>query len=381
MSSPSIAFGEVASFLSGFAWSAPKFNSDGTGIPVIRIQNVSTSDSSFLYWNEAFDERFVIREGDMLLTLSGSFRATVWDGPNALLNQRIVKIVPSSRINRRYLLHYLSMKLGDIERMGRHALVNNVSLADLKAMPVPLPPLEEQRRIAAILDQAEELRVKRRATIALLDQLPQAIFLEMFGDPAANPKGLATALLGDLCIRITDGTHQPPMFADSGHPFLFVRNIVTGEINFDTEKFISDETHEELTRRCPIEQGDVIYSTVGSYGVPAVVRTTKKFAFQRHIAHLKPKRDKLLPEFLSGMLASPPVRRQADGFARGVAQKTINLADIRRYLVFAPPIEMQQHFADRVETIHRAKAAHQSALAELDALFVSLQAEAFERRL
>src|SRR5439155_772742 len=105
-----------------------------------------------------------------------------------------------------------------------------------------------------------------------------------------------------VCVRITDGTHQSPQWSPEGNPFLFVSNIVSGEIDFETQKFISDETHHELTRRSPIEVGDVLYTTVGSYGVPAVVRTKRKFAFQRHIAHLKPDHRLIEPEFLRVML-------------------------------------------------------------------------------
>lgn len=282
---------------------------------------------------------------------------------------------PSKRIDFRYLLH--SLRNFDVRPYITGSTRSKLTKDGASRIEIPLPSLDEQQRIAAVLDKAEELRAKRRAAIALLDQLPQAIFEDMFGDPESNPKGLPTRVLGDLCTRITDGTHQPPAFANSGHPFLFVRNIVSGVIDFETEKFISDETHQDLTRRCPIEVGDVIYSTVGTYGIPVVVRTTRKFAFQRHIAHIKPDRGKLLPDFLCGMLASAPLKRQADAAARGVAQKTINLADIRRYRVFAPRLELQIQYTSKIEAIHRAKAAHQTALSNLEDLLASLQDQSF----
>ena len=291
----------------------------------------------------------------------------------------IIPILPGPKLDRRYLAHYL-LTPGMLALASDRATGANLPRLSPNALldfPVPLPPLDEQRRIAAILDKAGELVAKRRQALALLDQLTQAIFLDMFGDPEKNTKNLPTSLLSELCVRITDGTHLPPKFSSTGHPFLFVRNIVGGEIDFNTEKFISEETYQELTRRCPIELGDVIYSTVGSYGVPVVVRSTRRFAFQRHIAHIKTDRAKLLPEFLCGMLASPPLRRQADFAARGIAQKTINLADIRKYLVFAPPLDLQRCFASQVESIHRIKSIHQSALGFAEALFASLQFKAF----
>lgn len=240
-----------------------------------------------------------------------------------------------------------------------------------------MPPLEEQRHIAAILDQAETLRTQRRTALALLDSLTQSLFLDMFGDPVANPKGLPICELQRLCTRITDGTHQSPAWQKSGIPFLFISNIVEGQINFDTHKFISADTHAELTKRCPIEIGDVLYTTVGSYGNAAVVSTKELFAFQRHIAHIKPDRSKLDSRFLAAMIQSPGVRQQVDKVAKGIAQKTVNLADLKGLSVFWPPLPLQQIFATRIASIEALKATHRRALAALDALFASLQQRAF----
>jgi type I restriction enzyme S subunit len=217
----------------------------------------------------------------------------------------------------------------------------------------------------------------RRAALAQLDTLTQAIFLDMFGDPLATPKAIATATLGELCTRVTDGTHQPPKWSAHGHPFLFVSNVISGEINFHTEKFISDETHAELTRRCPIEVGDVLYSTVGSYGVPAVVRSPRKFAFQRHIAHIKPDRNVLNPEFLRAMLASPFVKRQAHKSARGIAQKTVNLSDIRDFVVLKPPMDDQHRFARASDAVRALRQKYKRSLDAIGACFMSLQDRAF----
>lgn len=279
----------------------------------------------------------------------------------------------------RWLMHRLSA-IG-LTDLNRAAAVPGLNREDAYRKRLLVPPLPEQRRIAAILDQADALRAKRRAAIAQLDTLAQSIFLDMFGDPEANPNHIATAPLSELCTRITDGTHQPPRWSDSGIPFLFVSNIVSGEIDFETQKFISEDTYAELTRRCPIEAGDVLYSTVGTYGVPAMVRAPRKFAFQRHIAHLKPRREFLLTPFLCGMLASPGVKRQADRAARGVAQKTVNLADIKSFTVFCPPLDIQRSFARRVAAAESLKASLARSLAHLDALFASLQYRAFRGEL
>lgn len=334
-----------------------------------------------MFWDEPHDNRFIVRKGDLLLTLSGSFRLEAWTGPDGLLNQRIAKLTPTSQVDRGWLLHVLRPRLSQIERLGKHALVNNVSIADIRNLTVPLPTLYEQRRIAAILDKADELRGKRRAILGKMGELTQALFTSTFGTLRTNPKGLKIARLREVCRRITDGTHQPPDWATSGVPFLFVSNINNGEINFQTQKFISEHTHTELMRRCPVEMNDVLYTTVGSYGNAALVNTRKKFAFQRHIAHLKPDQEKIDPEFLSIMLQSSEVRHQADRLARGIAQKTINLKELQEFLIFMPLIVLQREFVQKVRKIQRIKSEQDKSLVDMGSLFASLQHRAFRGEL
>jgi type I restriction enzyme S subunit len=119
----------------------------------------------------------------------------------------------------------------------------------------------------------------------------------------------------------------------------------------DTSKYITEETYYELTRRTPIDLGDTLYSTVGSYGIAVPVDTAERFCFQRHIAILKPNRDKVLPFFLTAFMNTPFIRHQADAAARGLAQKTVNLGDIKRFVGIQPPLSAQHAFVERVRDI------------------------------
>ena len=204
----------------------------------------------------------------------------------------------------------------------------------------------------------------------------------MFGDLATNPAKLPRVALSEVTTRITDGTHLTPKFIDSGVPFIFVKNVRNGAIDFQTDKYISDDEHVALYKRCPVEEGDVLYTTVGAtYGQAASVGAFTKFAFQRHLAHLKPDSTKIVPSFLGTMMQLPLVKQQADRWARGVAQPTINLKELREFVVPLPPIELQREFARRVTAVEKLKTAHRASLAELDALFASLQHRAFRGEL
>jgi len=364
------------------------------GVPLIRIQNVKPNrflPKEIRYISEAKARqlaRHEYRPGDVVITKLGEPCGVACLVPESAGSGIIVADIVRFRGDRRrvdhgYLSHFINSPTAAawVYREAKGTTRQRVNLSNFRRLPVPLPPLSEQRRIAEILDKADALRAKRRAALAQLDTLTQSIFLDMFGDPATNPKGWPTARLGELCSRITDGTHQPPKWSETGNPFLFVSNVISGELDFNTAKFISDETYAELTRRCPIEVGDVLYSTVGSYGVPALVRTERRFAFQRHIAHLKPDRRELDPEFLRVMLASPPLRRQADCVARGIAQKTVNLADIREFMVFKPPLDVQRELARSVTRVETLKAIHSKARGQCDGLFASIQHRSFSGEL
>jgi len=260
-----------------------------------------------------------------------------------------VKILKPSikNLNEKYLFYYLKQaKLPDDAGYSRH-------FKFLKRLQIPLPPLEEQKRIAAILDQANAVRLKRQQTIQLGEQFLRSVFLDMFGDPITNPKGLPTSSLIEVSKKVTDGTHQSPVWSETGIPFLFISNIVNNEISFQVDKYITEKNWLELTKNSPIEEGDVLYTTVGSYGNAALVKDNTRFCFQRHIAHIKPIKNIIHPTFLWVMMNSPGIKKQADKQARGIAQKTLNLGELKQFIIFVPPMSKQIEFVNIV-TQHKA---------------------------
>ena len=278
-------------------------------------------------------------------------------------------------------LYWALQHIDLLENADRAAMGKTLNKAKLSEVKIPLPPLAEQRRIASILDQADELRQKRQQAIEKLDQLLQATFIDMFGDPVDNLKELETVALLDLCKKVTDGTHQSPKWTTKGIPFLFISNIVDGEIDYSSQKFIDQATYDSLTKSTKIELNDILYTTVGSYGNVARVKSDQLFCFQRHIAHIKPDFDKINPKFFEKMLSSYGVRRQADRLVRGVAQKTLNLKDLKEIIVFNIPLVEQNHFVQKCEVIESLKIKSKLALNQADDLFKSLQNQAFSGNL
>ena len=288
-------------------------------------------------------------------------------------NQGFKNLICSDKIFNEYLYFFLSAKTEYLNSLGRGATFKEISKAIVENIMIPLPGIEDQKQIAARFVQVEDLIRLRKEQLQQLDQLVKSRFIELFG---AIPDSKHTTVT-DVCSIITDGTHQPPKFTSSGIPFLFVSNIVTNKITYKTEKHISEETYAELIKRTPIEIGDILLSTVGSYGHPAVVETDERFCFQRHIAYLKPKKDVVNSRYLYGVLLSADVQKQIEEKVKGIAQKTLNLSEIKKLHFPLPSLELQNEFASFVEHTDKLKLAVTEALAELETLKKSLMQQYF----
>ena len=268
--------------------------------------------------------------------------------------------------NKDYLCKFLQSKSMFLNSQARGATIKGIKIDVLSELEVPEISLEEQLRISKIIDEVKTIIVYRRQQLQKLDDLVKARFVELFG----SCKRMAS--MNELCSIITDGTHQPPKFQSNGIPFIFVSNLVKNTITYNAEKFISEETYGELYKRTPIEVGDLLLSTVGSYGHPAVVAEDRKFLFQRHIAYLKPKHDIVNSFYLHAALLSPGGQGQIEEKVKGVAQKTLNLSEIKKILVPLPSIEEQNAFEAFVKQTDKLRNAIQKTLNETQLLYDSL---------
>lgn len=311
--------------------------------------------------------------GDPNKTIAYQIEGKSW------VNNHAHVLRPKKRVDVRYLCRQLERY--DVVPFVTGTTRGKLTKGAASRIPLLLPPIAEQRRIAAILDRADAVRRKRQEAICLTEELLRSAFLEMFGDPVTNPKGWEVVQLEQVCRRVTDGTHQPPKWANEGIPFLFVSNIVNGEIDFNVSKYITEESWSSLTERCPIEINDILYTTVGSYGNATLVRTKKRFCFQRHIAHIKPNLDKVHPEFLLGLMQSDGIKRQADRQVRGVAQKTLNLRELKQFQVLVPPLSEQEQYILFRRKVESAMNKQQDELKAQHNLFNSLLQRAFRGEL
>ena len=243
-----------------------------------------------------------------------------------------------------------------------------VLFSDLAGYEFELPSIEQQDKLVELLWGFVELQDAYNALLKQTDELVKSQFIEQFGDKK-------TSHLQHISLLITDGTHQPPVFEKSGIPFILVSNLIENKITYDTSKYISEASYDTLIKRTPIEKGDILLTTVGSYGHPAIVTSPKRFCFQRHIAYIKPNKELINSIFLHQAILSPMVQEQIEKVVLGVAQKTLNLSAIRKLEIPLPCLQEQEAFAEFIQQLDKSKFELEQALSELTLTYKRILAE------
>ena len=247
--------------------------------------------------------------------------------------------------------------------------ISNLNLGRCEELSFPLPPLPEQRRIAAILDQAETLRTQRRSALAQLDSLTQSLFLDMFGDPVANPKEWPVETLKILGKVTTGGTPpggQEGMF-EGLIPFLTPGDL---ESNLPVKRTVTEAgAAHAVTVRAGATLVCCIGSTIGKTDI-----AKQKSAFNQQLNAVD--WDALIDDRY-GLMALRSLKAIIVSRGASTTMPILKKSSFEQLSICVPPLPLQQTFATRIQAIEALKATHRAALAQLDALFASLQQRAF----
>ncbi|KGD95703.1 hypothetical protein JL39_19785 [Rhizobium sp. YS-1r] len=267
------------------------------------------------------------------------------------------------------------------DKLARGVAQKTVTLSSLRDFEIPLPPLDEQKRIAAILNKADALRAKRRQAIVLLDSLTQSIFLEMFGDPVSNPKGWEVKSLAEFELFLTSGSRGwAEYYSEQGTPFIRIQNLKGGRLSTEDLVFVNAPENAEA-RRTRVESGDVLISITADLGRVAVVPAHVHQAanINQHIALFRPKG--INPIFLSSYLASQGGKRQFAALNRQGVKAGLNFSNIRALKILNPPMEMQRKFEKLAKLVADREIGLSGSSVGTEALFTSLQHRAFSGQL
>lgn len=204
-----------------------------------------------------------------------------------------------------------------------------------------------------IVDQNYNYSAKEELELILEDSKDNKKYKysEIMKVPFQIPNNWIWVKLEDICIKITDGTHKTPKYTSDGIPFISVKDVSSGEIDFSDTKFISEEEHKELYDRCNPEYGDILITKVGTTGVPAIVNTNKEFSLFVSVALLKINTDKINNRFLTYFLKSPVVQKQVKENTRGIGNKNWVLDAIKATILPLPPLEEQIRIVESLDVI------------------------------
>ncbi|MEV1109764.1 restriction endonuclease subunit S [Micromonospora sp. NPDC049751] len=289
----------------------------------------------------------------------------------------ILPIMPSAGLDRGYLAHFLAkpdvIELANSRATG--ASLPRLSPSELLKFRLPLPPLDEQRRIAEVLDRADELRAMRREARAHLDELAQSIFLDMFGDPARNSKGLPLTPLGMLGQWRSGGT--PPRsvreYFEGGIPWFSSGELGDMYVSQSKERVSPEALAETSAKRVP--SGSIM---IGMYDTAALKTSIAAVECSCNQAIAFASLDCTMADSIYIYFALRVGKEHFRRLQRGARQKNLNVGMIREMAIPLPPLTDQHQFHERIIAAEKLDGAHQVSLAELDALFASLQDRAFQ---
>ncbi len=302
---PEVALGDVAKIVMGQAPKGETYNDQGEGWPLIagagdfgdgvpKAKKFTTTPTR------------LSRPGDIVLGIRASIGEKVIADGEYCLGRGVAGLRGGDRLVDRYLWFWLSASASRLAAKGRGATFLQVNRADVAEMSIPLPPVEEQRRIAAILDVADDLRGKRRASLALLDSLTESIFLDMFGE---GQEEVPRRPLGDHLSFLTSGSRGwAKYYADQGQRFIRIQNVLRDELDGRDMAFVVAPDNAE-SRRTRVRAGDVLMSITADLGRTCVVPPEVEGAFiNQHLCLMRT--EALVPRYLSAFLTTQDAVRQ-----------------------------------------------------------------------
>ncbi len=317
--------------------------------------------------------------GTVLLSSRAPIGKVAIAGVEMYCNQGFKNLICSEAIYNRYLYHYLKSKTNYLNSLGRGATFKEISKNIVESIEIPLPSINKQRKIAAVLDKVSDLIAKRRQQLDKLDELVKSRFVEMFGDPIINSMHWMEELIGDSCFvtklagfEYTQYIH----YGDSGDVVMVkAQNVKNGKLNRKDLSYISNEVSNSLPRS-QLAAGDVVMTYVGAnIGDVAVIDDEYKYHLAPNVAKIRPNTEKYNSVYFMYMLMF--LNSYIVGNSADTAKAALGMERIRKLKIFTPPIGLQEQFAAFVAQVDKSKFSIQKSLEKLEMLKSVLMQEYF----
>lgn len=393
---------EIVDVVSGYAFRSPEYVTDARGPRLLRGINVAPGEinwSNMARWS-ADDlrhlEQFRLEVGDLVVGMdrpwiSTGFRVAVVSDADvpAYLVQRVARLRSGPQMDQRYLRYLITHDAfqNHLKSRNTETTVPHISILDIRGFECSIPTISEQRRIAAILDEADALRRKRREALVLLDDLLRSAFLDMFGDPVTNPRGWPMARLSALLLSIDSGWSpnceaRPAERAEWG---VLKLGAVTSGRFIEDHKALPEGVEPQTDLE--IRAGDLLFTRKNTTDLVAAVayvhRVRPRLMFPDLVFRLRPDSSQVLPSYLAACLMHAGKRSEVQALAAGSSGSMpgVSKAKLMTVSIPTPPLGVQAQFHRWVECHEQQRAQCVAAIGATEALFAALLQGAFTGKL
>lgn len=381
-----MSLGEILKVQSGFAFRSELFCDKDRGIPLIRIRDLPNQSTEVNYDGD-YREEFLVDAGDFLIGMDGDFRCFRWAGHRGLLNQRVCRLYGfSDALDPEYVFHWIGRKLDEIHETTAFVTVKHISAKQILGLTINLPPISEQRRIVDILNHAASIKRLCEEAHSKAQQVIPALFVEIFGDPATNPKGWKVVSFFDvLSTPVKNGLYLPKdryvNRLDTGIEMMHMADAFYGSVKRGKlRRVIADEKQIADYALC---ERDLIIARRslnfdGAAKACKIPRSKDPLIFESSLIRVTPNPDIVTTELLYYHLNDPNYRTM-HVYKRitGATIFGINQAGLSELPIFVPPIDLQEKFIERVAELEGINELNERATIAAEKLSQSLMSEVF----
>ena len=341
---------EVATFLNGYAFKPSDWSKEG--LPIIRIQNLTGTNRDFNYYNGNYNKKYLIENGDILISWSASLGIFLWENMTGILNQHIFKVIfdKNIEIDKIYFLHCMKFLIKKIEKNIHGSTMKHITRPEFEKIKFPIYEIDIQRKISKKLIFITKIIENNKKLLNKMEELSKSLFTKY-----SKNKKVVNLELEEICEFIKDGTHQTPTYVntnENGYKFLSSKDVSKGIINWDNTKYISEELHKELYKKIAPKKNDILLAKNGTTGIAALVDKEEIFDIYVSLAILRLKKE-YNPKYILEGINSIETNQQFKKSLKGIGVPNLHLKEIKKVKIPIPPIELQNKFAERVEKIEK----------------------------
>jgi type I restriction enzyme S subunit len=367
--------GELAQYINGKAFKPEDWKT--SGLPIIRIQNLTNSSKPFNYCDQPVEPRYYVNDGDLLISWSATLGSFIWDRGPAVLNQHIFKAIPNAELVERDFLHFLMLET--LEEIASHAhgiAMKHITKGKFETIEVAIPPLPEQRRIVArikeCMERVEEIGGLRRSATQEASDIEFACFHDALLQ-GANEKGWPIRTLDDVAKSFRYGTSEKAHAEPIGVPVLRMGNIQRGYMNYSDLKYI-EMSGVELDRY-RLVSGDILINRTNSLELVGKAATFEKedgdWIYASYLVRVEVDRNLVLPAFVTAVINSRIGRHYVMQTARrAIGMVNLNAKEMAKFPMPIPSLAEQQKVVDQLQIARPLAEEMRAAMAEPELEFL-----------